>query len=456
MMKKHLVHVASACALGCIAASAQSADTDFVKQRLATIAKSHTAENAFMGAVLVAAGDQILLDKGYGMANLEWNVPDAPDVRFRVCSITKQFTAALVLLLQQDGKLRIDDPVGKYLPNAPKSWAKITLADLLDHTSGIPDRVSDPQFESWSMSPHTVAEQMAYFFDRPLDFEPGSKFAYSNSNYVVLGVVIEHVSGKKYEQLLHERILDPLGMKNTGMDTDELVLPKRAYGYAATKTGLQAIRTVSMSLPWASGSMYSTTGDLLRWERALFGGQVLNKESLKRMTTAGKGNYGLGVEVDRHDGVQVVQHGGAVQGFNAQLSYVPERKIAVIVLSNVNGTATATMGAQLLDVALGKTVILPSERRPVPIAKEELSKFTGIYDVSPAFSITIAQAGDSLTAQGSSQPRGMPMIYQGITAGHPRFYIPKNDAEIEFVPDSTGKVTSLVVHNGGDRPAKKR
>ena len=408
-----------------------------------------------MGTVLVVEGDRTLLDKGYGTADLEWNIPNAPDVKFRLGSLTKQFTASLILLLQQDGKLNIADPVSKYLPDTPKAWEKITLANLLGHTSGIPNFTSDKEFGTWSMSAHTTAEELAFFRDKPLDFEPGSKFSYSNSNFEVLGTIIEKVSGQKYGDLLRTRLFEPLGMKDTGLDSDELILPKRAQGYSKGENGMVHARSESMSVPWAAGSIYSTTGDLLRWEHALFTGKVLNDASFKAMTTPGLGDYGLGIGVMKHDGVTIVEHGGGIEGFNAYLSYAPEQKITIVVLSNVNSPAPGAMADQLLDTVLGKTVVLPGERKTVPITEKELQKFTGVYDLAPSFALTIAISGGSLTAQGTGQS-ALPMMYQGVTAGHPRFFIAEVNAEVEFVPDATGAVTSLVLHQGGDHPAKKR
>ena len=276
----------------CFLSDAQNVVGDTKKSeevRLDEVATSYTKDNAFMGTVLVVEGDRVVLNKGYGKASLEWNIPNAPDVKFRLGSLTKQFTATLILLLQQDGKLNITDPVSKYLSDAPKTWEKITLANLLGHTSGIPNFTDIKEFGAWSANPRTVEEELAFFRDKPLDFEPGTKFDYSNSNFEVLGAVIEKVSGKKYVEMLHERILDPLGMKDTGLDDDELVLPKRAQGYHPGKAGIVVARSESMSVPWAAGSMYSTTGDLLKWEQGLFGGKVLNADSLKLMTTPAKG-----------------------------------------------------------------------------------------------------------------------------------------------------------------------
>lgn len=432
---------------------AQESDTAAVKARLAEVAKSYTKDNAFMGSVLVARGDQVLLDKGYGMADVEWGIPDAPDVKFRLGSLTKQFTAVLVLLLQQDNKLRIEEPASKYLPDLPKSWVSITLAELLGHTSGIPDFTGDKDFGSWRMSPHTTTEKIAFFRDKPLDFEPGSKFQYSNSNYEVLGAVIERVSGKSYGDLLHERIFQPLEMNDSGLDTDELILPKRAEGYRPNKGAVVHVRSESMTIPWAAGSIYSTTGDLLRWEQGLFSAKILSEDSLKLMTTPGMGGYGLGVEVSGRNGLEVVEHNGGIEGFNTYLAYVPERRIAVVVLSNVNGGVPATMGPQLVDITLGKPVVLATERKTVPISKQEVAKFEGTFELSPSVKITFAAEGDALTLKVGG--RTLPLSYEGVRDGHPWFYVLMANAEIEFIPDATGAMTSLVSHqNGHDQPGK--
>ena len=268
--------------------------------------------------------------------------------------------------------------------------------------------------------------------------------------------MIEKVSGKKYVDMLQERILTPLGMKDSGLDTDELILPRRAQGYMQGKDGLVLARSESMTVPWAAGSMYSTTGDLLKWERGLFGGKVLNADSLKAMTTPGKGNYGLGVFISDKDGVKVVDHGGGIEGFNTHLAYVPEKRIAIVVLGNVNGGAPGQMGGQLLDVVLGKPVTLASERKAVPIPKDELAKFVGVYDLEVGVTITFAVGADGLTGQVGGQ-QAFPLMYAGVKDGHPRFYAANVGAEMEFVPDAGGAFASIVLHQGGqDVPGKRK
>jgi CubicO group peptidase (beta-lactamase class C family) len=461
-------------AMTCPTAAAQGGDVA-MQVRMQQVVKSHAINHDFMGTVLVAKGDDVLLNRGYGMADMSWHIPNTPDVKFRIGSVNKQFTAALVLLLQEDGKLWIDQPVSTYLPNAPATWKNITLANLLGHTSGIPDALSDKQFLEWSMGPHTHEEVMAFyrdfFRDEPLGFAPGSKFEYSSSNYVVLGMVIEKVSGKSYRDMLRERILEPLHMDNTGLDSNKRIVDRYARGYKPVQTksitetyvdryargyrrgkeGLVRARAMSMTVPWAAGSMYSTTGDLLWWERSLFGGKVLSDASLKAMTMLGKGSYGLGVYITEKYGVKAIWHSGEFRGVKAYLMYVPAPKITVVVLSNVNGLGvnrltTDIIANQLLKVALGKKVVLASERKAVPISEQELAKFEGTYKL-PGLSLTFAADGDTLTAKGLMYVS--PLLYVGVKDGHPHFYLEPLNAEIEFVPDARGKMTSIVWHRLG-------
>jgi CubicO group peptidase (beta-lactamase class C family) len=433
----------------------QSPDDAAMRNRLDQVANSFTPQNAFMGAVLVAKDNQLLLNKGYGMASLEWGIPNSPETKFRIGSVTKQFTATLILQLQEDGKLKITDPVSKYIPTAPPSWEKITIANLLGHTSGISSFTDLKEFPVWSASPHNAEDEMALVKDKPLEFAPGSQFKYSNTNFEILGLIIEKASGKKYGDLLRERIFEPAGMKESGLDSDDLVLAKRAEGYMPGPKGIIVARSESMSVPWAAGSIYTTTGDLLKWEKALFGGKVLNADSLKTMTTPGLGNYGTGVMILDHGSVKAVEHGGGIEGFNANLLHAPDQHITVVVLSNVNGMAVGQMGAQLLDVVLGRSVKLANERVEQTLPKEELKKFFGVFNLAPTFSLTVTEANDGLTVQGTGQP-ALSVYYEGSKDGHAHFFARMVDAQFEFVPDEKGEYTTLILHQGGHDMSAKR
>ncbi len=395
-------------------AVSQAESSNALETRLEEVAKSYTSGNAFMGSVLVTEGEKILLNESFGSADLEWNIPNSADTKFRLGSLTKQFTAVLILQLQQEGKLQTDTPVSKYLTDTPSAWGQITLANLLGHTSGIPDFANDPSFGPWSMSPHSPTEEIAFFRDKPLMFAPGSRYEYSNSNFEVLGAVIEKVTGKHYADVLRERILAPLAMNDSGLDADELILPRRAQGYVLSNGSLTHARNASMTVPWAAGGMYSTTADLFRWEHGLFGGKLLSQATLKQMTTARQGNYG----------------------------------IAVIVLGNVAGTSAAGMASQLLDVALGKQIALISEHRAVPITTSELRAFLGTFQFGSSFALTFAVREDQLTAAAPGES-ALPLIYEGLRAGHPTFYAATVFAELEFIRDGSGEINTVILHQAG-------
>jgi len=305
----------------------------------------------FMGAVLIALDGKVLLSKGYGFANLEWQVPNSPQTRFRIASVTKQFTAASILLLQERGRLNIRDPIAKYLPSVPPAWRPITFLNLLTHTSGIPDLTAFPDFEAWEPFPATPAELVQRFRDRPLDFPPGTDLRYSNSGYILLGFLIETITHQTYAQFVQENLFTPLGMSNSGYDSNSRIIARHAEGYAPGKSGLAVAGYVDMTIPFAAGGLYSTTGDLLRWEEALYGGKVVSVESLASMTTPFRKDYAFGLAIDADaQGNRVIWHRGAIEGFSSYLVYVPTRKLAVVVLSNVEGSVGRDVGDDILKI----------------------------------------------------------------------------------------------------------
>src|SRR5262245_7493941 len=280
--------------------------------RMEQVVQSYVDSKQFMGSVLVARGGDVLFSKGYGSANIEWNIPNTPAAKFRLGSITKQFTAALILLLEQQGKLKVDDPVKKYLPDAPAAWDKITISHLLTHTSGIPSFTGFPDYASLEPFATTPEKLVARFRDKALEFQPGEKWNYSNSGYVLLGYLIERISGESYAQFLQKSIFTPLGMRDSGYDSNTAIIEHRASGYAAGPNGLVHAGFIDMSIPFSAGALYSTTEDLLKWEQGLFGGKVISPESLQKMTTPFKNDYAFGLQVHNVDGRKLIDHGGGI------------------------------------------------------------------------------------------------------------------------------------------------
>ncbi len=408
------------------------------------IVQSYVSGKQFMGTVLVAQGDKILLDKGYGYANLEWQIPDAPEAKFRLGSITKQFTAASILLLEERGKLNTDDLVKKYMPDAPAAWDKITIYNVLTHTSGIPSFTDFPDYRSTEATPTTPEKLVARFRDKPLDFQPGEKWKYSNSGYVLLGYLIEKISGKSYQDFVQENIFKPLAMSDSGYDSNTAIIPHRAYGYSPGPNGPHNAGYIDMSIPFSAGSLYSTTHDLLLWEHGLFGGKVLSAASLKKMTTPFKENYACGLMVRTVNGHTVIEHGGGIEGFNTQLSYYPDDKLTVVVLANLNGGAPADIASKLAAVAHGEKVVLASERKEITVSPSILATYVGTYELTPDFSIVITLEDGHLMTQATNQPK-FPLFAESPT----EFFLKVVDAQVEFFKNDAGQVTYLILHQGG-------
>ena len=256
------------------APAAAAAVTTAYAARADALIRNHAEAGRFDGAVLVAKDGKPIFRKAYGQANREWAIPATPETVYRLGSITKQFTAAAILQLADQGKLKLDDPISRYYPAAPESWAPITVKHLLTHRSGIPSYTALPGFfgnpSRQDMKPEAI---VALTQDKPLEFTPGSKISYNNTGYVLLGVVIEKASSQTYAAYLQQHIFSPLGMKNTGFDVSETILPKRAAGYERRGSAVTNAAYLSMTLPHAAGSLYSTVDDILAWDVALRAGR---------------------------------------------------------------------------------------------------------------------------------------------------------------------------------------
>ncbi|RPI61430.1 MAG: class A beta-lactamase-related serine hydrolase, partial [Lysobacterales bacterium] len=263
--------------------------------RMEALIQPRVDDKTFMGAVLVARGDEVILSKGYGFANLEWSIPNTPSTKFRLGSVTKQFTAAAILLLADRGKLALDDPVKKHWPDAPAAWDAITIFHLLTHTSGIPNFTNDAELmRTQRVMPSTPEKTLGHVRDKPLDFAPGERMSYSNSGYVLLGLLVERVGGQSYADFVRDNIFEPLGMNDSGYDVSAAIIPNRASGYAS---GMRNAPYVDMTVPHGAGALYSTTEDLLRWTQGLFGARLLSAASLEKMITPFKNDYAFGVIV---------------------------------------------------------------------------------------------------------------------------------------------------------------
>jgi CubicO group peptidase (beta-lactamase class C family) len=279
-------------------------------------------------------------------------VPNTPQTKFRLGSITKQFTAALVLQLEEQGKLKVTDPISKYIPDSPPAWEKVTIHHLLSHTSGIPNFTSFPDYNKTKTLPSPPADTIARFRDKPLDFEPGSKWNYSNSGYILLGFIIGKVAGKSYADALRDGILQPLGMKSTGYDITREVIANRASGYTPDDNGWRNSDYIDMTVPHAAGAMYSTVEDLLKWDQSFYSGpKILSAASQEKMFAPVLNNYAYGWAVEKQDSHLRIAHGGGIDGFNTYIARYPDDRLTVIVLSNHNGPTPGKLAAELAGLA---------------------------------------------------------------------------------------------------------
>ena len=405
--------------------------------RMEQVVQSYVSSGTFAGSVLVARGSDVIVSKGYGLANVEWNIPSAPDVRFKVASITKQFTAAAILLLEERGRLKTDDLVKTHLPDAPASWDRITLFHLLTHTAGFPGLQTPVE-----SADGTVAGYVAALMKRPLESQPGERFNYTNAGYFVLGHVIQKLTGQSYETFLRENIFTPLGMKDTTLD-GPAVIARRAGSYTVTPNGLvNASYGSDRVVPNTSAGMYSTTDDLLRWQNGLYGGKVVSKASLLKMTTPFKGDYGLGIYIRTIDGRRAATHGGGAPPF-ANLTYFLDRGISVVVLGNRSVAPAPEIAGYLGALAHGDTVQLISEKKAITLAPSVLARYAGVYQGGNGQSVTLKVDGTQLVLQ----PTGAKALILQAES-ETRFFIRDINLIVDFVRDAAGNVTEIVIVQG--------
>jgi len=369
-------------------------------EEIEKLVQTYTDYGKFNGSVLVSEHGEVIYKKGFGMANMEWDIPNQPNTKHRLGSISKQFTAMLILQLAAEGKLDLQAPVTTYLPDYPKSTGDIiTTHHLLTHTSGIPNYTAFPRFfQDESRNPYTPDEFVKKFQDSVLDFTPGEKFSYSNSGYFLLGVLIEKISGKSYEEMLHEKIFTPLSMNDSGFDHHKDILKNRATGYEKNGNNYVNSNYLDMSIPYAAGSLYSTVEDLYLWDQSLYTNKLLPKKYMdlyfKPQIPAFGRHYAYGWGVGKQaigkstDSIYVIGHGGGINGFNTLITRIPEDN-ALIVLLNNTGRATLNVMTEAISAILyDKPYDMPKQsiaNSPFAVIEEErieagLAHFNDVKD----------------------------------------------------------------------------
>ena len=394
-------------------------------------------------AIIVRKDGQTIFRKGYGMADLELGVAVEPDMIFRLGSITKQFTAVSILLLAQEGKLGLQDEITKFLPDYPTQGKRITVEHLLTHTSGIQSYTDMPEWLPLWRKDVTVKELVDLFKDKPMQFEPGSSWAYNNSGYFLLGAIIEKVSGKIYEDFVTERIFKPLGMKGSCYGSTERIIPRRVPGYQAGKGGFINAPYLSMTQPYAAGSLLSTVDDLALWSDAVFTGKLVRKEwqdkafTPYKLTNGESTGYGYGWFTGDFAGHRSIEHGGGINGFTSYEMTFPEDRIFLAILTNsaIEGRGPEPRAVKIAWLALGLT---EPERKAVALPAQDLDAFAGVYMNERKAEFYVSRDGDKLFAQrqGGSKNELYP-------ASATEFFLKNNPARLMFVKDSGGRVNGL-------------
>lgn len=364
--------------------------TGNTSKQIDTLVSQYAECCSFTGTVLVSEHNRVVFKKGYGLANREWNIPNTPDVKFRIGSITKQFTSMLVMQQVAKGSIKLDGHLSDYLPYYRQdTGSKVTISQLLSHTSGIPSYTDDPKFfGDVSRNYYAVEDFVKKFCSGDLQFEPGTKFHYDNSGYFILGAILEHVSGKTYEALLKEDILVPLAMKDSGYDRHADILPKRAAGYQQEFAGVESAPYLDMSLPFAAGSLYSTVEDLHKWDQALYSDKLLPGDLKQKLFTPNLENYGYGWFIraipagEPGGGQTMISHGGGINGFNTLEQRLVGDHDLIVIFNN-------TPGASLEEMAKGIRAILYM-RKPAP-ARRSLVHDLGLTVVNRGSSAAVAQ-----------------------------------------------------------------
>ena len=312
------------------------------------------------GSVLVNRGGSTLVNEGFGFAEEDLRSPNTPGTRFRVGSVTKQFTAMAVLILQERGMVQVSHSVCDYIPNCPAHWQPINLHHLLTHSSGIPDYTNFDDFASLIDTPVTVEQLIDRFRSIELEFSPGSRWKYSNSGYILLGDIIERTSGQSYAEFLNQNIFQPLGMQSTGYDSNDPPVPAHAQGYL--RPGVKPVH-FDMSEVYAAGALYSTTEDLYLWDEALLAGRLISGELLRQMIAPqipcpGGGcalptdvGYGYGWFIAREAAQNYIYHWGHIDGFLSSNGFYPDAHLIVVVLSNLETTDVFGISTQLGKLA---------------------------------------------------------------------------------------------------------
>lgn len=464
MPKRSVVAVATTVALIALAhplpaqaqpAAAEAAASSLAGKLDALFSPQYKADDPGATVIVVKDGKTVFR-KAYGAASIEAKTPLTPGTVMRLGSITKQFTAVAILMLAEEGKLALNDPITRFFPDYPTQGKVITIEHLLTHTSGIVSYTSKPDYVSTMAQDVSVDQMIARFRNDPLEFEPGTQYRYNNSGYFLLGAIIEKVSGLSYAHFLEQRIFTPLGMKDTAHEGFERSDSPRAAGYSARDKGFGPAQPLSMSQPYAAGALVSTVDDLATWDAAISSGKLLAPASWRQAFTAYQltpeksAGYGYGWSVGTLQGAPVVEHGGGINGFLTYALRLPQQKIFVAVLANADSgnVNPALLAKKAAALALGKPFMEPKE---IALDASALEDFTGVYAIEGKERRTFTSRDGKLwVTRGDGPPITLAPYANNA------FFAAGTLTRFEFGRDAKGTVTHVTVDVEGERTRHAR
>lgn len=412
--------------------------------------------NDFSGTVLITKNNQVIIKKAYGLADREWNINNTIDTKFRIGSITKQFTAASILLLEEKGKLSVDDKLSKYFPDFPKGDS-ITIHLLLCHRSGIGDYTNDERFDTLSKFRYSTDFMVSYIKKLPFEFFPNSNYSYCNSNYYLLGCIIEKLSGLSFHDFVKQNILVPLDMKNTSVEILEEIVDKRAKGYERTKDGYINEGYYSMELLYSAGAMYSTIEDLYNWDIAMKKGTLLSNGSMKKMFTPytlNETHYGYGSVIDTFQNHPRIWHSGGGFAFNSNIDRFPVNNICVVVLSNNQSNAEGIskgLSAIMFDIDVQSPYLHKTYSLNPKTLEKYLGKWVGYIDKEKSEIVLYTKNGKLFRSTPNSVD--LELIPESETKF---YYSDDSDRQMEFVVNKKGVVESAWFYKDGLKYSRQR
>jgi D-alanyl-D-alanine carboxypeptidase len=395
----------------------------------------------FAGGILVAQNGAPLMRRGFGLANREWNVPHSVTGKFRLGSLTKQFTATAILQLMEQGRLALDDKVAQHLHDAPTAWADVSLFHLLTHTSGIPSYTSLPHFFAQeARRDRSPRELIALTESMALDFPPGSAFKYNNGGYVMLGRIIELLACQSYETYVRENILDPLGLRDTGYEHVEPIIPERVAGYRLRDGEIENAGFLAMSVPYAAGAFYSTLDDLLTWQCALVAAKPFSAASAALMFKDQGHGYGFGWGIQSQFGRRQFVHAGGINGFSVVVSFYPDDDLFIAVLANIQAAPVQKIARDLAALHFGIEETKPS----LVLDAALLADYVGTYRLASGKKLHITQEGARLFAETGDYAR-----QEFVATDDQTFTARLVDWELRFAADGVEQAQSVLFRRDG-------